>query len=542
MSESPTPRSGASRTLHGVLVADMTGFSRLMGEDESRAVAALVRIREVFTAVVPRHGGTLDVLVGDCFVALFDSAVEAVRAAIAIQTELAGATGPGGTAVRIRIGIHLGDVVRSGTEILGDSVNIAARLQTIARPGGIAVSEDVYRGVRNRVSVPFRDLGPKSLKNIREKIRIYELNVDDAATADDGHSRARSLRAVALTLGGAVLAAGVAALGYRLATQPTMLGVQPVTPAITQLATGGAGVENALSVGVTGVSARGDVPAWMQDSTRDSFNTLLSKVKGLRVFSREKIDFLRQRRGLSDIEVAETLNLQRMISGSLGVDGGDIVIDVRVIDPPTGVIIVSESVTGNAEDLIELQNQAASVVLNALGVQLSESDRAQLFARRSKATLEGYRALADTFGEAPESAIGPPEASDRRSWLMSWPRAAMAQEADPAEAPIRAVLEAYRVALEKKDLEAVAATHIELTPEQRTGFERYFGSADGLTVAISNVDVLIEGNEALLTFTRRDVFRDHKSGKEVELEVRLSSEVIQKNDQWLLRGVKRSTD
>jgi adenylate cyclase len=159
--KSPTDQPRGSRRLHGVLLADMTGFSRLMGEDEARAVAALGRIRAVFSAVVPRHGGTLDVLVGDCFVALFDSAVDAVQAAIAIQSELAAAPGAVDEPVRIRIGVHLGDVVRSGAEILGDSVNVAARLQTIAAPGAIAVSEEVYRAVRNRISLPFHDLGPK---------------------------------------------------------------------------------------------------------------------------------------------------------------------------------------------------------------------------------------------------------------------------------------------------------------------------------------------------------------------------------------------
>jgi class 3 adenylate cyclase len=102
-----------ARRLQAVLLADMTGFSRLMGEDEARAVAALMRVRDVFSAVVPRHRGSLDVLVGDCFVALFDSAVDAVQAAIGIQIELAGAAGPAGDPVRIRIGVHLGEVVRS---------------------------------------------------------------------------------------------------------------------------------------------------------------------------------------------------------------------------------------------------------------------------------------------------------------------------------------------------------------------------------------------------------------------------------------------
>ncbi|HYD49416.1 MAG TPA: adenylate/guanylate cyclase domain-containing protein, partial [Terriglobales bacterium] len=145
ISDSTRDPPTGSRRLHGVLVADVTGFSRMMGEDEDRAVAALARIRSVFEEVVPRHGGTLDVFVGDCFVALFDSAVQAVEAAMAIQRELA--TGDSGAAspVQIRIGIHIGDVVRSGNEILGDSVNIAARLQALAQPGGILVSEDVYR-------------------------------------------------------------------------------------------------------------------------------------------------------------------------------------------------------------------------------------------------------------------------------------------------------------------------------------------------------------------------------------------------------------
>ena len=125
--------SSSSRRLHGVLLADMTGFSRLMGEDEARAFAALTRIRDVFTRVVPRHGGTLDVSVGDCFVALFDSAVEAMRAALAIQTDLAASAGPAGDAVRIRIGVHMGDVVRSGK----------ARVYPIAGLKGYATLVDV---------------------------------------------------------------------------------------------------------------------------------------------------------------------------------------------------------------------------------------------------------------------------------------------------------------------------------------------------------------------------------------------------------------
>jgi adenylate cyclase len=531
-----------SRRLHGVLLADMTGFSRLMGEDEARAVAALGRIRDVFAAVVPRHGGTLDVLVGDCFVALFGSAVDAVQAAIAIQSDLSGAPGPAGDPVRIRIGVHIGDVVRSGSEILGDSVNVAARLQTIARPGAIAVSEDVHRAVRNRISLPFHDLGPKALKNIQHRMRVYEIRVgEDAATPA---TQVRSLRRVALVALAVVLVAGVAALARRVATRPAILGVPPVA---TSASSGAAPApapapptaEQPVTVGVTGVTAQGNVPAWMKDNTRDGLNTLLSKVPRLRVFSREKIDFLRERRNLSEIEVAEALGVQKMIVGALAMDGGEVVLEARVVDIATGILDASESARGQPDDLIELQNQLATELLGALRVHLTEQERVNLFANRSKESLDGYRRLADTFGEAPEAPSQAPARKRKTSWLdrLDWPRSAWAADAEPA---IRSLLEAYRAALQAEDVAAVAATHMELSEEQRAGFTRYFDGAQDLRVTLSDVDVLLDGDQALVTFTRHDVFHDKSSGKEVTLEVRLSSVVEQRDGHWLLRGVKKS--
>ena len=93
---------------------------------------------------------------------------------------------------------------------------------------------------------------------------------------------------------------------------------------------------------------------------------------------------------------------------------------------------------------------------------------------------------------------------------------------------------------EQKDVDAVAATHVSLTDEQRNGFVRYFASADGLTVTLSGVDVMFDGEEGLATFTRRDAFRDRDSGKDVQLEVRLSTVVVRQDGRWLMRGVRRS--
>ena len=519
---------GGSRRLHGVLLADMTGFSRLMGEDESRAVAALMRIRDVFAAVVPRHGGTLDVFVGDCFVALFDSAVQAVQAAIAIQSELSDGRA-GGDPVRIRIGIHLGDVVRSGSEILGDSINVAARIQTIAPPGGITVSEDVYRAVRNRVNVPVRDLGAKSLKNIRGRMRVFVLDPSGGAPSAAPPSPHPARLVAALAAVALLVVAGVVGQRAGWWTRPAAAPAPLAAPEA-------AAPEAALTVGVTGVSVHGDVPRWMQDTTRDGLNTLLSKVGRLRVFSREKIDFLRQRRGLTEIEVAETLGIAKMISGSMALQNGTVLLDIRVVDTSSGILDASESVHGAPEELIELQNQLASSVIAALGVRLSADEQAALFAQRTRETLDGYRRLADTFGEAPEHAA--PRPAERTSWL-AWGGVAWADDgADQAQ--VAELLEAYRAAIERKDVEAVAATHVALSDDQRAGFTRYFASADALKVSVGDLDALFDGDEGVVTFTRTDVFTDRNSGKEVQLEVRLSTIVVRQDGRWLMRGVRRS--
>jgi TolB-like protein/ketosteroid isomerase-like protein len=297
-------------------------------------------------------------------------------------------------------------------------------------------------------------------------------------------------------------------------------------------------------VGITGVNANANVPAWVKDNTRDGLNTLLSKIPRLRVFSREKIDFLRERKGLSEIEVAETLGIQKMIVGALAMEGQAVVLEARVVDIATGILDASESQKGDLEQLIDLQNRLAGALLAALHVPLSDDEKTQLFAKRTNETLDAYRRMADTFSDATGGAQPTPAPAKKRqqSWL-SWPGSAWAADAAAAgsEQAILAVLEAYRAALQAKDVAAVAAVHVELPPEQREGFSRYFASADGLTVAISDVDVLVDGDEALATFTRHDAFKDHASGKEMQLEVRLSTVVVQKDGGWRMRGVKKSS-
>lgn len=534
MSDTPAE----SRRLSGVLLADVTGFSRLMGQDEPGAIAAVARIRAVFAKTLPRHGGTLEVSVGDAFVALFGSAVDAVEAAIAIQRELAGSGGD--QPVQIRIGVHLGDVVKRGDEVFGDSVNIAARLQTLAQPGGLAISGDVYRAVRSRVAVDFRDLGTKRLKNIHEPVHVYGLDLGHARSEGDAPGGVQRTWALLAAGAGALLA--IVVILNRDGRQ--LLSPQPVSlPAAARVA---AAPDAPRIVGVTGVSARGQVPDWMREVTRDGLNTILSKVHSLRVYSRQKIDFVREKRGLSEIEAAEDLGIEKMIAGVVTMDGADVVIEVQVVDTKSGILDASERVHGKATALIELQNQLAANLLDAMQVAISPDERRDLFAKRTNDTLDGYRMLADTFGPAtadaapsppPDTAPTIPDTGDT-SWFG--PSRVWAADAPVPNAAIQAVIEGYRAALQAKDLAGLAALHLDLNEAQRASMEKYFENADGLVVTIADLDVLVEGDEALATFTRRDAFRDHRSGKDLQLEVRLSSVLVHVGDTWKIKGVKKS--
>ena len=162
------------RRLFAILAADVVGYSRLIERDESGTLAALkVRRKQVLEPVVAKHDGRIFKHTGDGFLVEFDSAVEAVQCAVELQHGMDAANGdlPEDRHIVMRIGINLGDVVVEGSDRYGDGVNIAARLEGIAEPGGIVVSGTTYDSVRNKVDAGFEDLGVKTLKNITGPVK-----------------------------------------------------------------------------------------------------------------------------------------------------------------------------------------------------------------------------------------------------------------------------------------------------------------------------------------------------------------------------------
>ena len=169
-----------SRRLVAVFAADVEGYSRLMGADEVGTLKGLTERRAILDRFIGEHGGRIANTAGDSVLAEFGSAVDAVQCAVEAQTALAEANSslPPDRRLQFRIGIHIGDVVVRGGDLFGDGVNLVARLEGIAEPGGICISSSAYEQVHGKVNVEFADLGEHTLKNISRPIRTYAVGLN----------------------------------------------------------------------------------------------------------------------------------------------------------------------------------------------------------------------------------------------------------------------------------------------------------------------------------------------------------------------------
>src|SRR6202035_4009170 len=193
---------GETRKLAAILVADVVGYSRLAGTDEDRTLARLRALRsDLIDPAIAAHHGRFVKRTGDGAIVEFRSAVDAVRCAIEVQNGMVerNAGLPPERRIEFRVGIHVGDVVEeSDGDLMGDGVNIAARLEGIAKPGAICLSEDAYRQVRARLDLAVSDLGPTKLKNIAEPVRVYSVQVGDLTKAKPTKQVASKQRSIAI--------------------------------------------------------------------------------------------------------------------------------------------------------------------------------------------------------------------------------------------------------------------------------------------------------------------------------------------------------
>jgi class 3 adenylate cyclase len=203
--ETGTSATPIKRRLTAILAADAVGYSRQMSENEEVTLQVLAAQRAIIDRLIITHEGRIFSTAGDSVLAEFASSVEAVRCAVEIQEALQtrNETLPISQRLEFRIGVNLGDVMVDGDDILGDGVNVAARIESITDPGGICISSSVYDQIMNKLSLGFVDLGEKSLKNIARPIRVYRFDRSGEKSGADRH--ASPFRKRRLGIGGAVL-------------------------------------------------------------------------------------------------------------------------------------------------------------------------------------------------------------------------------------------------------------------------------------------------------------------------------------------------
>ena len=324
--------------------------------------------------------------------ALFETASGAVDAALGIQESLLalGSTAPEDRRMRFRIGVHLGDVTeRPDGTIYGDGVNVAARLQAIAEPGGILVSEAVRGAVRGKVAAEFVDRGTQEMKNIAEPVRAFAIQAPTSHPAAAGALRdvLRRMTRKRTAMAVAALVAVVAAAGVFMASsrKTTTIAAQPPPSPPVALA-----LPTRPSIAVLPFENMGGDPeqAYFADGLTEDLITDLSKVAGLFVIARNST-FVYKGKATDVREMARALGVRYVLEGSVRRSGNDVRVNAQLIDGATGGHVWATRHDGEWKRIFSLQDTVARSVVDALAVELTKDDR-QRVARRETANADAY--------------------------------------------------------------------------------------------------------------------------------------------------------
>jgi adenylate cyclase len=318
------------RKLTAILAADVVGYSSLMAQDEAGTMHALKAHRaDVFDPVVASHGGRIVKLMGDGVRVEFPSAVNAVQAAIAIQSALREAAG----LIKLRIGINFGDVIIEGDDLYGDGVNIAARLEQMAEPEDILVSDDIYRYAANKSGGRFEDLGERRFKNIDKPVRVWRWLAENA------------------------------------------------DPAVTKIATGRRAflsLPDKPSVAVLSFDNMSGDPEqdYFADGVVEALTAALSRIKSFFVIARNSA-FAYKGKPTNVRDIGRELGVGYVLEGSVQRAGGRVRITVQLIETGTGAHIWAEKYDGSLDDIFDLQDSITEQVAGALqpSIRLAEIER-----------------------------------------------------------------------------------------------------------------------------------------------------------------------
>ena len=362
-----------TRKLAAILVSDVVGYSRLAGSDEDRTLARLRALRsDLIDPIIAVHSGRVVKRTGDGAIVEFRSVVDAVRCAVEVQNGMIerNAGLPPERRIQFRIGIHLGDVVEeTDGDLMGDGVNIAARLEGIAAPGTICLSEQAYWQVKSRLDLAVSDLGSTRLKNIAEPVHVYSLEVGKPALAKATKPAVAKQRSIFVPL-----AAGIVALIVVAGGAWYFLGVnRPAT--VTSNAPAARTEAAHLSIVVLPFRNLSGDPSqdYFADGITENLTTDLSRIRNSFVIARNTA-FTFKGKNIDTKEISKELAVRYVLEGSVQRDQNHVRVNAQLIDGETGAHLWADRFEESITDLFKLQDQVVARLANTLGSELVKAE------------------------------------------------------------------------------------------------------------------------------------------------------------------------
>lgn len=358
------------RKLTAILSADVKGYSRLMGEDEVATVRTLTAHREAMTTLIQQQRGRVVDSPGDNLLAEFSSVVDAVQCAVEIQQILRAKNAdlPENRRVVFRIGVNLGDVIVEGDRIYGDGINIAARIESLADPGGICISRSVYDQIKKKLMLDYKYMGEHSVKNISEPVRVYRVPMESQAITEVSETRWGKIgkwQWMALAAGFALILGAATILFFYL--RPSAPSIEPAS--IEKMAYP---LPDKPSIAVLPFVNVSNDPEqdYISDGISDNIITALSYISELFVIARNST-FIYKNRPVRVQQVAEELGVRYVLEGSVQKSGERLRVTAQLIDATTGHHLWAERYDRNLKDLFALQDEITLKILTALEVKLT---------------------------------------------------------------------------------------------------------------------------------------------------------------------------
>jgi adenylate cyclase len=369
------------RKLAAILHADVVGYSRLMGEDEAGTHQALGELRRAVDPLIAAHGGRIVGTAGDSVLADFSSVVDALNCAVDMQRVARAASEPVPQQRRLelRIGVNLGDVIVDGDNIFGDGVNIAVRLEGLARPGTICISHTVYDQVRNKLDLDYRPLGSHRVKNIADPVRAYAVGVPAAAPPPT-----RRRRTLIITTGAAALAVfGLVAWAFHAGGGRELLGLGS-TPKPIEVASLAAPARLAgrPSVAVLPFKNLSDDAnqEYFSDGITEDVITALGRFSNLLVLAKSA-SFQLKGRNLSPAEVGRLLDARYLLDGSIRRAEDRVRVKAELTEAATGRHVWSEGYDAELKDIFAVQADIVRRAVGAVAVKLTRFEEERVLAK-----------------------------------------------------------------------------------------------------------------------------------------------------------------